>query len=106
MLERFSPDKCFVISTHLIDEVSKLIDSVKLIHKGKVICDEDKDLLLQDVHSIDLRNDEKLDLSNVAILSDKVTSLGRTIIYKGELKVSLERVNSVDLQEYFVAVCK
>lgn len=106
MLERFSPDKCFVISTHLIDEVSKLIDSVKLIHKGKVICDEDKDLLLQDVHSINLRNDEKLDLSNVAILSDKVTTLGRTIIYKGELNVSLERVNSVDLQEYFVAVCK
>lgn len=106
MLEKYSPDKCFIISTHLIDEVSKLIDSVKLIHKGKLICDDDKDLLLQDVHSINLRNDEKLDLSNVTILSDKVASLSRTIIYKGELNVSPERINNVDLQEYFIAVCK
>ena len=106
MLERFSPDKCFVISTHLIDEVSKLIDSVKLIHKGKLICDEDKDVLLQDVHSINIRMDEKLDLSNVKVLSDKVASLGRTIIYKGELNISSDRINSVDLQEYFVAVSK
>ena len=106
MLEKYSPDKCFIISTHLIDEVSKLIDSVKLIHKGKLICDDDKDLLIQDVHSINLRNDEKLDLSNVTILSDKVASLSRTIIYKGELNVSPERINNVDLQEYFIAVCK
>ena len=40
MLEKFNLDKCFVISTHLIEEVSKLIDSVKLIHHGKLIIDE------------------------------------------------------------------
>lgn len=106
MLEKFNLDKCFVISTHLIEEVSKLIDSVKLIHHGKLIVDEEKEALLANLHRVSLNSNESIDLHNVVVLEDKTTPLGRSIIYKGDLNIEEDRINNVDLQEYFIAVCK
>ena len=106
MLEQFNLDKCFVISTHLIEEVSKLIDSVKLIHHGKLIVDEEKEALLTDLHRVILSPNECIDLQNVIVLEDKTTPLGRSIIYKGELNIEEKRISNIDLQEYFIAVCK
>ena len=106
MLEKFNLDKCFVISTHLIEEVSKLIDSVKLIHHGKLIVDEEKEVLLANLHRVILNSNESIDLQNVEVLEDKTTPLGRSIIYKGDLNIEDDRINNVDLQEYFIAVCK
>ena len=106
MLERFELTRCFVISTHLIEEVSKLIDSVKLIHHGKLIIDEDKETLLSNVHKIILNKDESIDLSNVTVIEDRQNTLGRSVIYKGELNFDPNRLSDVDLQDYFIAISK
>lgn len=48
LLQNFAENpRCIVISTHLIDEVARVIEQVIIIREGRLLCDESTEALLQ-----------------------------------------------------------
>ena len=107
LLERFTPDRCFVISTHLIEEVASLLDSVKLIHKGKLIVDEDKDKLLQNIRKVTVTSEELGSVTGSYEILSKTESLGKiTMTVRGEVNAPDGCVSHADLQDAFIALAR
>ncbi|MCI7805725.1 MAG: ABC transporter ATP-binding protein [Spirochaetales bacterium] len=107
LLERFTPDRCFVISTHLIEEVASLLDSVKLIHKGKLIVDEDKDKLLQNIRKVTVTSEALGSVTGSYEILSKTESLGKiTMTVRGEVNAPDGCVSHADLQDAFIALAR
>ena len=107
LLASFSPDRCFVVATHLIEEISPLIDKVIIIDNGKLMKEGDKDYLLSKVKMV---SGEKERVER-AVEGRKVLSRSSIL---GQMKVLVEgdvegddiNVENVDLQRYFVEMTK
>lgn len=50
--KRSQPDRCFVVSTHLIEEVSRALDSVRMIDAGKLIATGTPDELTRNAYTL------------------------------------------------------
>lgn len=107
LLASFSPDRCFVVATHLIEEISPLIEKVIIIDNGKLMKEGDKDYLLSKVKMV---SGEKERVER-AVEGRKVLSRSSIL---GQMKVLVEgdvegddiNVENVDLQRYFVEMTK
>lgn len=107
LLASFSPKRCFVVATHLIEEISPLIDKVIIIDGGKLLKEGDKDYLLSKVKMISGEK-ERVDK---AIEGKKVLSRSSIL---GQAKVMVDgdvygegiNIENVDLQRYFVEMTK
>lgn len=107
LLASFSHDRCFVVATHLIEEISPLIDKVIIIDNGKLMKEGDKDYLLSKVKMV---SGEKERVER-AVEGRKVLSRSSIL---GQMKVLVEgdvegdgiNVENVDLQRYFVEMTK
>ncbi len=107
LLERFTPERCFVISTHLIEEVSALLDSVKIIHHGRLIVDEDKDTLLSDISKVTVTSEELKNVTGSYTVLSKSESLGKvTMTVRGSISAPDGCVTRADLQDAFIALAR
>lgn len=105
LLASYSEDRCIVIATHIIEEISQLINSVIIINQGKIIVDSDKDELLEDLYLISGNKDDIERISNNAINIRK--SLGQYIaIVKGFVDTPNINIEKLDLQRYFVEMTR
>ena len=96
-----------MISTHLIEEVASLLDSVKLIHKGKLIVDEDKDKLLQNIRKVTVTSEELGSVTGSYEILSKTESLGKiTMTVRGEVNAPDGCVSHADLQDAFIALAR
>lgn len=107
LLASFSPDRCFVVATHLIEEISPLVDKVIIIDQGKLLREGDKDTLLCNVKMVSGEKDKvEKAIEGKKILS-RSTILGQAkVMVEGEVEQEGVKVENVDLQRYFVEMTK
>lgn len=100
--------RTFVISTHLIDEISNLLEKVIILDKGKVINDEEVEALLKNTHVLSGPTKEVEALLGTCTVLKKEKLGGSTTAYtKGKLvQANLDKVNikPMSLQEYFMKI--
>lgn len=95
---------CFVVSTHIIEEMQNLIDKVIIIHNGQVMLDEDAEQLMTEYISVT----GKAELVN-SFISDKqvigceTMSVFKTALIKGIPDDIPDELNAdqVNLQKLF-----
>ena len=107
LLAAFSPDRCFVVATHLIEDISPLIDQVIIIAQGKLLKEGDKDTLLSSIKMVSGERErvEKA-IEGLKVLS-RSSILGQAkVMVEGEVRGEGIIVENVDLQRYFVEMTK
>lgn len=102
--------RTFVISTHLIEEISTLLEKVIVMDRGSIKVDSSMDDLLAQLHTISGPKDVIDAFSNqVEIISKEQLGEFSTIYVKGhlpEIVPSSLVVSSLSLQNYFVQLTK
>ena len=107
LLAAFSPDRCFVVATHLIEEIAPVIDSVIIIDKGKVLKAEDKDSLLENIYMVSGDRSEVEEATKNCTIISRTSILGQEkVLVEGEVENENVKKERVDLQRYFVEITK
>lgn len=108
ILDRYIETSCtFVISTHLIEEVSSIIEHVIVIHKGKILIEDDTESLLSKGYTVSgpgalveefIKGKETIGMDSIGGLKSAhlMGNVNEVVIPDG-----LE-VNKLDLQRLFV----
>jgi len=107
LLSRFAEKQdevCYIISTHLIDEVSSLIERAIIIKEGSVIVQGDVDELLKNSLSVKgLKADVERATEDCRVLGTDTVGSETTSIVVGDVKPDDGvQVSSVDLQTLFI----
>lgn len=107
LIEKFSENPCTImISTHLIEEVSSVIDDIVIIKNGSIIKNESREALLSKGYTVS-GTAQKID----AYISDKnvigVDSLGglKTAYILGDIEPNVPEgieITKLDLQKLFI----
>ena len=107
LLAAFSPDRCFVVATHLIEEIAPVIDTVIIIDKGKVLKAEDKDSLLENIYMVSGDRSEVEEATKNCTIISRTSILGQEkVLVEGEVENENVKKERVDLQRYFVEITK
>ncbi|EKF50596.1 ATP-binding cassette domain-containing protein [Lactococcus garvieae] len=100
--------RTFVISTHLIEEISNILERVIILDKGKVIADEDVEDMLKGAYILSGSTDEvEALLDNVHVLDKELLGGATTVYIKGNLtrkNLGNIKVTPMNLQDYFKKV--
>lgn len=100
--------RTFVISTHLIEEISNLLERVIILDKGKIIDDNELEQLLYEAYVLSGAANEIEDLlKDVQVLDKEVLGGATTVYIKGYItRKSLGniKVTPMSLQDYFKKV--
>lgn len=108
ILERAGEDKCFIISTHIIEECADLTDQILVLRGGRIIIDSPTEEETMDVFEI-AGEEEKVLLAsrNMKIISKEKNALGCFVVAKGKPEeVDGIRYGKADLQKYFISLVK
>lgn len=107
--------RTIIISTHLIDEIDDLLEHVIILNEGKIIIDEEIDVIKQKAHYITGNKEELEKLEAIRNIKPKKT-FGNTVayFYYGDFNENDEKVirnSNVDvgyigLQDMFVNMTK
>lgn len=107
LLSAFSPGRCFVVATHLIEEIAPVIDTVIIIDKGKVLKAEDKDSLLENIYMVSGDRSEVEEATKNCTIISRTSILGQEkVLVEGEVENENVKKERVDLQRYFVEITK
>ncbi len=108
LLASFSPDRCFIIATHLIDEIEPLVDEVIIINNGKVIESGDKEKMLENLFLVSgTEEDVEKALKECKVISSTIRLGKRVVLVKGKIESSDRlSITPVDLQKYFIELTK
>lgn len=102
--------RTFVISTHLIEEISTLLENVIVMDRGTVKVDSTMDDLLAQLHTISGSKDVIEAFSHqVEVIGKEQLGEFATIYVKGQLPEIIPsslNVSSLSLQNYFVQLTK
>lgn len=112
MEEQEKNPRTYILSTHLIEEMSGLFDSVIVLDKGRVILCEDEEKIHAKSLKIVGRTEQMEILKNKNVLRKKEAgTIAECIVYddisfseREKLKESGFNVSSAELQELFVAL--
>lgn len=95
---------CFVVSTHIIEEMQNLIDTVIILHNGKILlCDETEKLLSEYITVSGKAELVDSFIADKEVAGFEKMSLFKTAIIKGELDDIPEGITceGADLQKLF-----
>lgn len=108
ILKRATEDKCFVISTHIIEEVSHLVDEIAIIHHGRIIVKGPLEEELKDVRLVSGSEDAvRKAVENAAVVSARKFGKISKYTVKGPVDtVDGTTVETLDLQKYFVELTR
>ena len=108
LIERYSTNpSCIVISTHLIEEVTNVIEDTIIIKKGKIIKNESKDELLSQGYTVSGRADQ-IDrfISDKKVIGSDMLGGLKTAYILGKLEnISVPdniEITKLDLQKLFI----
>ncbi|HEY0222275.1 MAG TPA: ABC transporter ATP-binding protein [Lactovum miscens] len=97
--------RTFVISTHLIEEISNLLEKVIILESGKVIVDENVEDLMDETYILSGSIDEvESFLDHVQVLGKEILGGSMTAYVKGNLSrksLGNVKVSRMNLQDYF-----
>ena len=100
--------RTFVISTHLIEEISNILEKVIILDKGKIIEDDSVENILENTYIVTGSIEEVEAFTDQLQILEKTTLGGSlTAFVKGELpqnKMGNIKVESMSLQDYFMKI--
>lgn len=108
LLSSFSPDRCFVVSTHLIEEIEPLVDRVVIIDKGEILREGDKEQVLDNVFIYSGKKESVMEATKNLKVIRKRSLLGKYSEIaegRGEERSDVN-IEKIDLQRYFVELTK
>src|SRR5690606_2138758 len=103
--------RTIVISTHLIDEISRLLAHVLIIDQGRLVADEEADALIASAFTVEGRADEVAAfLAGRSVLHRETLGGTARVLVRGALDAEARReaerrglaVGPVSLQELFI----
>lgn len=108
LLSSFSLDRCFVISTHLIEEIEPLVDRIVIIDNGEILKEGDKEEILDNIFLYSGKKESVTDATKGLKVIRKRSLLGKySEIVEGRGKERSDvTVEKIDLQRYFVEITK
>lgn len=107
--------RLFILSTHLVSEMEYLFDEVLIIHKGKLIIQEDMDSLMQKGFSV---TGSSIDVDEVVaglqVLSEQQLGGTKSVMVYGEFPKEIEddvkrrglEIGNVSLHDLFIQLTK
>jgi ABC-2 type transport system ATP-binding protein len=107
LLEKYIEEPCtIVLSTHIIDEISTIIENVVILNNGKVIVDKTRDELLESGYSVSGRcEDVDNYISDKELISADVIGKYKTAYILGKADEDISdnlEVAQLDLQKLFI----
>ncbi|WP_332633937.1 ABC transporter ATP-binding protein [Halalkalibacter flavus] len=107
--------RLFILSTHLVSEMEYLFDEVLIIHKGKLVVQEEMDSLLQKGFSVTgaIRDVEEV-VAGLNVLSEQQLGGIKSVMVYGELSKEKEdgviqkglEIGNISLQDLFIQLTK
>lgn len=108
LLSSFSPDRCFVVSTHLIEEIEPLVDRIIIIERGEILREGDKEQILDNVFLYSGKKESVMETTKNLKVIRKRSLLGKyseIVEGRGEERSGVN-IEKIDLQRYFVELTK
>jgi len=107
LLKAFSEDRCFVVSTHIIEEVSRLLDKAIIIDKGKLLYNEDTETLIADAAEVSgTREAVEEAIKGCQLIRKTAEGNKHTAYVKGKVNEAAVNVAPLDLQKLFVEITR
>ncbi|MEG0254997.1 ABC transporter ATP-binding protein [Vagococcus sp.] len=111
LIETFEKNpRTFIISTHLIEEITNLLESVVVLEKGKVTVQEDVETILQQNHTLSGPRNLVMELTkNMTVIGKEEIGEFINVYVTGDFPENLPQdvtVSSLSLQNYFVQLTK
>ncbi len=113
LMEEFENNpRTFILSTHLIEEMTALFTDVVIVHKGRVILNEDMDTLFAKSYKCIGRTEQKALLSGKNVIAkNAVGTMTEFLVYDDLSGVEIKKleddgfsVSSLSLQELFIGL--
>lgn len=108
LLSSFSLDRCFVVSTHLIEEIEPLVDRIIIIERGEILREGDKEQILDNVFLYSGKKESVMETTKNLKVIRKRSLLGKyseIVEGRGEERSGVN-IEKIDLQRYFVELTK
>ncbi|MEG0550646.1 MAG: ABC transporter ATP-binding protein [Vagococcus sp.] len=111
LIETFEKNpRTFIISTHLIEEITNLLESVVVLEKGKVTVQEDVETILQQNHTLSGPRNLVMELTkNMTVIGKEEIGDFINVYVTGDFPENLPQgvtVSPLSLQNYFVQLTK
>lgn len=108
ILNEFTRDDghSIIFSSHIVSDLEKLCDYIALIHRGRLLCFEEKDVLLDSYRRIICSKEDIPSLNSEGILSIKQSQYGAEVIIKSEYVPKGFDSTVLLLEELFVGMVK
>lgn len=107
--------RLFILSTHLVSEMEYLFDEVLIIHKGKLLLQEEMDSFLQKGFSVTgaIKDVEEV-VAGLHVLSEQQLGGTKSVMVYGEFPIKLEadvkrkglEIGNVSLHDLFIQLTK
>ncbi len=88
-------EKSVLLSSHILSDLEKICDYITLLHKGKIIFSEEKDILLQQYALLRCNTETLCSLNKNAILSVRNHQFGKeALVLKKEIPANIQTENT------------
>ncbi|MBQ8965004.1 ABC transporter ATP-binding protein [Ruminococcus sp.] len=95
-----------LISSHIVSDLEKLCDYVSFIHKGRVLLNEEKDVLLEEYAIAHCSEEELKDLDPEAIRGKKAGKYGVQVLVRRDAVPAGMNLSPVTIEELFIFMIK
>lgn len=101
-----SEEHSILISSHIVSDLEKLCDYISFIHKGKVLLNEEKDVLLEQYAIANCTEEQLHELDPSAVRGKKSGKYGVQALVRRDAVPSGMTLSPVTIEELFVFMIK
>ena len=95
-----------LISSHIVSDLEKLCDYISFIHKGRVLLNEEKDVLLEEYAILSCSEDDLKDIDPDAVCGRKSGKYGVQALVKRDSVPAGMNLSPVTIEELFIFMIK
>ena len=108
MLSEFTREEghSILISSHIVSDLEKLCDYIAFLHKGKLMLQEEKDVLLSKYGIVHCTHEQLPLLSPSAVLHRKENPYGAQVLVLREAVPEDWKISPVSIEELFIFMVK
>ncbi len=99
-------ENSILISSHIISDLEKICDYIAFLHKGTLVINEEKDILLEKYRVLKLTEEELQDIPKQAIVAKRQTRYGYEVLVKKEKVNSCFTFENTTLEEIVLFMAK
>ena len=99
-------DHSILISSHIVSDLEKLCDYISFIHKGRVLLNEEKDVLLEQYAILSCTEEELSELDQSAVRGKKAGKYGVQALVRRDAVPAGMNLSPVTIEELFIFMIK